>query len=151
MPKKIIPSYEEAQKIVQGRVKNRDEYFAFRLKYPEYNLPNSPRASYRKEYETMHEFLGVPKYDQKKCLEQYWIDVKAGKRTRKYGYDNKVPITNPVPSYEEARKILKGREVLKIREYLKFREENPKYNLPRHPNLKYKDQWVSYPNFLRNI
>ena len=106
MPRKIIPSYEEAQKIVQGRVKNRNEYYAFRLKHPEYNLPNSPRASYRKEYETMHEFLGVPKYDQKKCLEQYWIDVKAGKRTRKYSYDIKVPITVPVPSFEEAKKIL---------------------------------------------
>ena len=147
MPRKIIPSYEEAQKIVQGRVKSRNEYHAFRLKHPEYNLPNSPRASYRKEYDNMHEFLGVPKYDQKQFLEQYWSEVKAGVRTRKYSYDTKVPITRPVPTYEESKQILKGRQVSSVKEYLKFREDNPQYNLPRHPDLKYKDNWISFPHF----
>ena len=146
---KETPTYNEAKRIIFGHAKNRQEYVAFRKNHPEYKLPSSPREVYFGEYTNMHEFLGVPKYDQKQFLEQYWSDVKSRVRTREYAYNIKEPIIKNVPTYEEARQILKGRQIFSYREYLKFREENPQYNLPRKPVVKYADKWISYPEFWR--
>ena len=143
------PTFEEAKQIVFGRVKNREEYYEFRAKHPEYNLPMTPRVVYRNEYKGLHDFLGVPKYDPKEYLKQYWADVKAQKRTRRYGYNIKQSISKEFPSYDEAKQILKGRQVSTIREYRKFRVENPQYNLPSHPEKIYVEKWISFPEFLR--
>jgi len=164
-------TYDESQKWCANN--NIKTYTDYQKKYKDADirLPSNPHESYKKYWINWYVFLGKDnvkdfatyEQSQKWCIEK-GINTQQGYQKKYKDADITLP-SNPHESYkdkwldwstflgkkcltyDEAQKwcIENGIESSK-QYYKKYKDINKK--LPRHPNRKYKDKWVSWYTFL---
>ena len=160
-------SYEEAKKIAQeANITTQKEYLQ---KYKELGLPSSPHITY-KEWISWKEFLGTgriyskswPSYEEAQKIAQAVNITTAKEYFQKYkelGLPSNPNITykewiswreflgtvRSWPSYKEAQKIASAAHITTRKEYLQKYKE---LGLPSNPNITYKEQWISWSDFL---
>jgi len=167
----VYATYEEASRWCNDN--NIKTYTDYQKKYKDADirLPSNPHESYKKYWINWYVFLGKDnvkdfatyEQSQKWCIEK-GINTQQGYQKKYKDADITLP-SNPHESYkdkwldwstflgkkcltyDEAQKwcIENGIESSK-QYYKKYKDINKK--LPRHPNRKYKDKWVSWYTFL---
>lgn len=116
----IYLSYKELENIV--RLKGYRSGREYRLKRDSKRMPYNPNLHYD-EWDGWKSFLGT-----------------ATKPKPKKTY-----IT-----FEESKSILKPLGLKTKEDFLKWRKNNKNLNIPSTPKIKYKDDWVSWSDFLSN-
>ena len=101
------PSYDEARAIIRGQVFSHAQYQTFRKNNPQYCLPSMPQYSYiHKGWVNSYEFFGTTSSGKERFLNQFWADVKSGKRERpsrkKSKKASQVKESPVKPSYSQA-------------------------------------------------
>jgi superfamily II DNA or RNA helicase len=57
-------------------------------------------------------------------------------------------ILENVVSFQDAKKICLQHNIKSVKEYRKFFNENKNYNIPKNPEITYKNEWISYGDYL---
>jgi hypothetical protein len=119
--KKALYSFSEARKVARGHGFSTKEEF---LEYDcpgAYQLPKNPQEVWSEDWQGWEDFLGI-------CLD-----------------------------FEEGRKVARGLENIETEEaYLdlfkekKLNDDDIASRLPYRPDLKYKDRWISWDDFLKS-
>ena len=98
------------------------------------NIPFVPEKYYENEWQGWGNFLGIEDFNPNK---------NAG-----YNFKKNIHLINS-PTYSEAKKIIK---IYKFKNQSHFKREWSKKlkikNIPNKANIYYKDQWVSWDDFL---
>jgi hypothetical protein len=122
-------TYNELQTSVRkNNIKTSTEYRNNRT----HNMPYSPEVYYKEEWVSWKDFLGY--------------DKKIGRKIIRPFKEKKEPIV----SFDVAKKIIKKLNFTKKIEYDIWYQENKKLNLPSHPKIFYKNEWISWQDFFGN-
>ena len=165
--KKIYPTYEEAQRIVQEKgIKSQKEYHTSRR---ELGLPSEPHRIYKDNWICWAAFLGktivvFPTYEEAQRI----VQEKGIKSQKEYNTSHKklglpsAPYLNykemwvswgdffgkskvEYPPYDETQRIVQERGIKCNLDYLSLHKE---LGLPSDPQRYYKDSWISWEAFL---
>ena len=162
------PSYEEAQRIAQEA--NITTLIEYKQKYKELGgLPSNPNITYKEQWISWREFLGTtwPSYEEAQRIAQAANITTAIEYLQKYKELGGLPshpnttykewiswreflgtgriYSKSWPSYEEAQKIAQEANITTQKEYhQKYKE----LGLPSNPHITYKEQWISWREFL---
>tara|TARA_R110002074_G_scaffold402320_2_gene606900 strand:- start:3469 stop:6414 length:2946 start_codon:yes stop_codon:yes gene_type:complete len=169
-------TYAEASQAAQrnGFKKAKDYFNGYRQ---DPSLPSEPHKAYREVWKGWYEFLGkerpASKYrtyaEASEAAQRLGITGKEDYRET-YSQDPRLP-SNPHHSYEtewqgwpiflgksrpvskyatcaEASEAAQSLDIQTVQDYSKRCEQDPK--LPKSPDKYYKDEWQSWPTFLKN-